>query len=244
MLSSGAARSTSGERYEVRGGYLDLLGRRTGADSAANLSNMLPGAGSAYEPFWRVRSLSLLTGEDFPNKREVEIISGMASVERGGLFLDLGCSTGLYTREVARALGHTGDVIGVDISPSMLKEAAKRARALGISPSFVRADAKTLPFADSSFSGVLCGGSLNEFGDPARALRETRRILAPGGRLAIMGILHATTHNGRRLQRLLATGGVHFFDKDEITSMLDHAGLDPNPVETFGPVFFAGATRR
>ena len=245
VILGGKVRSpASGETFEVKNGYLDLLGNRVGADNAANLGNYLPGAGRAYEPLWRVHSLSLLTGEPFSSELELGIISELVGAERGGLYLDLGCSAGLYTRGLARKLGDRGDVVGIDISPSMLREAVRRARKAGVAPSFARADAHHLPFADASFSGAVCGGTLNELGDPARALRETRRVLARGGRLAVMGILRAQTPGGRRLQRLLSTGGVRFFDPDELRSMLDHAGFEPDALRTHGAVFFAGATRR
>jgi SAM-dependent methyltransferase len=245
MILSGKVRSpASGETYEVKNGYLDLLENRLGAANVANLGNFLPGAGRAYEPLWRVHSLTLLTGESFSTGRELGTISELVGVERGGLYLDLGCSAGLYTRGLARALGDRGDVVGIDISPSMLGEAARRAREAGVAPSFARADAHHLPFADASFSGAVCGGTLNELGDPARALRETRRVLEPEGRLAVMGILRARTLRGRRLQRFLSTGGIRFFDPDELRSMLDHAGFEPDPLRTHGAVFFAGGTRR
>ena len=245
MILAGEARSpATGDIYEVKGGYLDLLGRRIGADNVANLTNLLPGAGRGYEPLWRVHSLSLMTGESFPTERELEIIAGLVRPERGGRYLDLGCSAGLYTRSLARLLGDAGEVVGIDISPSMLGEAARRARGIGARPSFARADAKNLPFDDASFAGAVCGGSLNEFGDPGRVLRETHRVLAPGARLAIMGILRAGTERARRVQRFLSTGGIRFFDPDELGSMLDQAGFDPDPLQTYGPVFFAGANRR
>jgi ubiquinone/menaquinone biosynthesis C-methylase UbiE len=191
-----------------------------------------------------VRSLSLLTGETFTNDQELEIIADLVRLDRGGLYLDLGCSAGLYTRSLAAKLGSKGDVVGIDISPSMLKEAARRARKIRTAPSLVRADAENLPFADASFDGAVCGGSLNEFGDPARTLRERRRVLVPGGRVAIMGIRKARSARGRRLQRFLSTGGVRFFEPEEVTSLLAHAGLEPGPIKTKGAVFFAGATRR
>ncbi len=245
ILSGTVVSPVSGGKYPIGNGYLDLLGRRSGADNIANLTNFLPGAGRGYEPLWRVRSLDLLTGGRFSNEREVEVVSGLAGIERGGLFLDLGCSAGLYTRSVAEALGSDGSVVGIDISPSMLKEAARRAKGVGASPSFARADAENLPFADGSFEGALCGGSLNEFGDPGRVLRETRRVLKPGGRIAVMGILRAKTKNGLRLQRFLSsTGGARFFEGEEVWSLLAHSGFEAGGVETFGSVFFAGATRR
>jgi SAM-dependent methyltransferase len=243
MIVGGKVRSpTSGETYEVKNGYLDLMKTRVGAANAANLTNFLPGAGPAYEPLWRVRSLNLLTGEPFPADRELQTISDLVSLERGGRYLDLGCSTGFYTRNLARTLDNRGELVGIDISPSMLKEAARKS---GASTSFARADAHGLPFADASFSGAVCGGTLNELGDPARALRETRRVLKTGGRLAIMGILRARSSRGRSLQRFLSIGGgVRFFDPDELRSLLDHAGLDPDPLRTHGLIFFAGSTRR
>ena len=245
IVTSGRALDpATGRNYPIKNGYLDLLGRRIGADNIANLSNFLPGAGPLYEPLWRVHSLTLLTGESFPNRREVEIIADLVRVECGGRYLDLGCSAGLYTRNLAAKLGESGDVVGVDISPSMLKEASRRARKLGVAPSFARADAENLPFADASFTGAICGGSLNEFGDPARTLRERRRVLESGGRVAIMGILKAQTSRGRRLQRFLSTGGVRFFEPEEVLSLLDHAGLEPDPLRIYNVVFFAGATRR
>lgn len=245
MIVGGKVRSpTSGEVYEVKNGYLDLLETRIGAANVANLTNFIPGAGRGYEPLWRVHSLGLLTGEPFSTERELRIISELVGVDRGGLYLDVGCSAGLYARGLARALGDRGDVIGIDISPSMLKEAASRARKIGAGASFARADAHNLPFAEASFSGVVCGGTLNELGDPARALRETRRVLQPGGRVAIMGILRAETPRGRRLQRFLSSGGVRFFEPDELRSVLDHAGLETDPLRTYGTVFFAGATSR
>ena len=245
VISSGRALDpATGKTYLIKNGYLDLLGRRTGADSIANLTNFLPGAGLLYEPLWRVRSLTLLTGEPFPKEREIEIIADLVRAERGGRYLDLGCSAGLYTRRLAARLRDSGDIVGIDISPSMLGEAARRARKLGVTSSFARADAENLPFADASFAGAVCGGSLNEFGDPARTLRERSRVLEPGGRVAIMGILKAQTPRGRRLQRFLSTGGVRFFEPEEVLSLLDHAGLEPDPLQIYNVVFFAGATRR
>ncbi len=245
FVSSGTARDpATGRTYPVKNGYLDLLGRHTGAASVANLTNFLPGAGPLYEPLWRVHSLALLTGEKFSNERELGIIANLVAPRRGGLFLDLGCSAGLYARGLAARLGDRGGVVGIDIAPSMLKEAARRARRSGPWPSLARADAEAMPFADGSFAGAVCGGTLNEFGDPALALRETRRVLAPGGRVAIMGILKATTPRGRQLQRLLGTGGIRFFEPAQLTSLLDHAGFDPDPLQIHGAVFFVGATRR
>src|SRR5215210_8124833 len=105
MILGGKTRSpATGETYEIKDGYLDLLKARTGADSLANLTNLLPGAGRGYEPLWRIHSLSLLTGAPFPNERELEIIMRFVRPTGNGRYLDLGCSAGLYTRGLAREL--------------------------------------------------------------------------------------------------------------------------------------------
>ncbi|HZC18290.1 MAG TPA: hypothetical protein VE225_01135, partial [Rubrobacteraceae bacterium] len=109
-ISSGLALDpVTGETYPIKNGYLDLLGRSVGANNVANLANFLPGAGPLYEPLWRVRSLTLLTGEDFPIDRELEIIADLVHLDRGGRYLDLGCSAGMYTRNLAAKLGNRGD---------------------------------------------------------------------------------------------------------------------------------------
>src|SRR3712207_7677605 len=90
MILAGEVLSpATGETYQIREGHLDLLKSRTGADSLANLTNFLPGAGRGYEPLWRVRSLSLLTGETFPNERELEIIIRLVRPVHDGRYLDL-----------------------------------------------------------------------------------------------------------------------------------------------------------
>lgn len=244
MIRRGKVRSpATGRTYPIKRGYLDMLGRRLGADNIANLTNYLPGAGFGYEPLWRIHSLSLLVGEHFTNEREIRMMTSLVRLDGGGRFLDLGCSAGLYTRTMAERLGEEGDLVGLDIAPSMLREAVRRSRKARVSPSFIRADADDLPFADASFAGVLCGGTLNELGDPAQALKESCRVLEPGGRIAIMGILQAETKSGGYFQRFLGTGGVQFFTPDEVQELLEGAGLDPEPLISRGPVFFVSATR-
>src|SRR5919112_4412146 len=154
MVESGRVRSpATGECYEIKNGYLDLLQSHVGADNIANLTNFVPGAGRGYEPLWRVRSLRLLTGEKFSNERELGIIRDLVRHVPDGRYLDLGCSAGLY----ARGLAGDSAVVGIDISPSMLREANRRARRTATTPSFVRANAQNLPFFDDAFSGAVCG---------------------------------------------------------------------------------------
>jgi len=91
--------------------------------------------------------------------------------------LDIACGTGLVA-SIAASRG--ADVIGVDFSVSMRMEAEKRHPGLD----FRTADAENLPFSDDAFDAVTIGFGVNHFPFPVRALKEARRVLQPGGRLA------------------------------------------------------------
>lgn len=104
----------------------------------------------------------------------------------GESILDVACGTGLVTVAAARAAGPAGRVVGVDISGQMVDSAGRRARDRGLAQvEFARMDAESLTFADGSFDLALCSLGLMYMPEPERALREMRRVLRPGGRLAI-----------------------------------------------------------
>ena len=96
----------------------------------------------------------------------------------GRRLADIGGGTGNY----ALALRHEGwDPIVVDRSAAMLA----RARAKGLDT--VEADAQRLPFADASFDAATMISMLHHVEDREAALAEARRVLAPEGRLVLMG---------------------------------------------------------
>lgn len=216
---------TCGASYRIRNGIADLLGPRHLPDSPAQLTNFLPVTAWAYERLWRHRALSLLSGEPFGYDRELPLIGGLLAPERGGLYVDVACSNGLYARAIARALRDAGHVIGIDHSLPMLDQARAYAQAEGLRISFVRAKAQRLPLADRSAAGLTMGGSLNEIGDADGALRELARTLAPKGRCVMMGLVRAGTPSGRALQTLLGTGGIAFWPLEELNRRLAAAGL-------------------
>jgi ubiquinone/menaquinone biosynthesis C-methylase UbiE len=95
--------------------------------------------------------------------------------------LDLGCGTGIVARVLRERLGGAARITGVDVSAPMIA----RARAVAPELDFREGDAMALPFADHAFDRVLSQQMLQFVPDPARALREARRVLAPGGRLVL-----------------------------------------------------------
>jgi ubiquinone/menaquinone biosynthesis C-methylase UbiE len=97
--------------------------------------------------------------------------------------LDLACGTGEPGISVARRVGLQGHVTGMDLSSELLELASQRAKDKGLANfSTQQADAHQLPFADHSFDLATCRFGVMFFADPARALKELRRVLKPGGR--------------------------------------------------------------
>ena len=111
-------------------------------------------------------------------------------IERAGLrpgekVLDVACGTGVAARLAAERVGGTGTVAGVDIDPGMLAVARSDTTTPGTSIEWHESAAEALPFPDEAFDIVLCQLSLQFFQDRFAALREMRRVLAPGGRVVV-----------------------------------------------------------
>ena len=107
-----------------------------------------------------------------------------AHVAPGMRVLDIATGTGLSAEAALAAVGPSGHVMAADVSPAMVEKARER---LGKAPnaSVSVEDGQALSFADSSFDAVLCNLGLMFFPDPVRGLSEFRRVLRPGGRVAV-----------------------------------------------------------
>ncbi|MGH3320190.1 MAG: class I SAM-dependent methyltransferase [Streptosporangiaceae bacterium] len=99
--------------------------------------------------------------------------------------LDLGCGEGRVARDLA-ARGHR--VTGVDAAPTLLA-AAREADPGG---TYLLADAADLPFGDGSFDLVVAYNSLMDISDMPGAVKESARVLRPGGRLCL-SVTHPVT---------------------------------------------------
>jgi demethylmenaquinone methyltransferase/2-methoxy-6-polyprenyl-1,4-benzoquinol methylase len=103
----------------------------------------------------------------------------------GGRYLDLCSGTGDVTLVLARA-APAGLVVGLDYSRGMLEVARGRAAPPGAATvALVLGDALRLPFPDGTFDGATVSFGLRNVTDIPRALAEARRVLRPGGRLAV-----------------------------------------------------------
>ncbi|AQZ60273.1 methyltransferase [[Actinomadura] parvosata subsp. kistnae] len=98
----------------------------------------------------------------------------------GTVVADVGCGAG---RAVAELAGRGAQAVGVDPDERMITVAAGR----WPDADFRLAGAYDLPFADGSLHGYRADKVYHVLDDPARALAEARRVLAPGGRIVLIG---------------------------------------------------------
>ncbi|THV32876.1 class I SAM-dependent methyltransferase [Glycomyces buryatensis] len=96
-----------------------------------------------------------------------------------GWCLDLGCGTGQYF-DAIRSTGRTP--VGLDRSGDQLRIASRRDRAV------LQADAAALPFADATFPTVVSLWASTDVDDWGRVMRETARVLRPGGLFVFYGV--------------------------------------------------------
>lgn len=104
-----------------------------------------------------------------------------AVVRPGDKVLDSCCGTGDLAIAAAQA---GGQVTGIDFSRPMLERARRKAPEL----EWIEGDALALPFADGLFDAATVGFGVRNLAELDRGLRELRRVLRPGGRLAILEI--------------------------------------------------------
>lgn len=112
----------------------------------------------------------------------------LAGVRAGMRVLDVGCGTGVVTRDVARRVGARGTVVGVDPSGALLAVARRRTRLeeSGAQPKFRRGDGLALPFASASFDVALAVTVLLHVPGSDRVLEEMARVVRPGGYVAVL----------------------------------------------------------
>ncbi len=213
------------ERPELRDGYLDLLGDEdpTGGGPGQRLmvSRALP---LIYERIWRPLGGRLLMGALGPDMAgERRIALEMLRIAPGDAVLDVACGPGNFTRAFAGAAGD-GLVVGLDASRTMLAQAARERPGDGIA--YVRGSATELPFRDGSFDAVCCFAALYLIEEPLRAVAEIARVLAPGGRVALLSsVARGPVPAGATDALVRRLTGVRIFGRDDLTDALREHGL-------------------
>jgi SAM-dependent methyltransferase len=213
-------------RYPAAG-HVDLTGEG-GADPASTGSlrlaqhlMFLRPLAAIYEHLWRPAFVGALSLWSIPFETEWFITRTALGVgERRGPWLDLSCGPGLFTRRMA-AVAPDDVVVGLDLSRPMLERAAAERPPEARRLHLVRGDVHDLPFRDGAFTGINNGAALHLYDDPARAMAEVRRVLAPGGIYVGSTIVWTTSV----MQPVMRLAGTKVWRPEELRRLVADAGL-------------------
>lgn len=145
----------------------------------------------------------------------------LANLAEGEKVLDVATGKGAVLFPAAKAVGPQGLAVGIDLSDKMIQEARKKASFTWIE--LQQMDAENLLFPDHCFDTVFCAFALYFFSDIPQALSEFRRVLKPGGRLAL-----STFRRRAILDRWVVERASEF----GVTSGLNSISLDSDPALT------------
>jgi demethylmenaquinone methyltransferase / 2-methoxy-6-polyprenyl-1,4-benzoquinol methylase len=166
-------------------------------DKAAYVRRMFGAIAPRYDLVNTVISAGL-------HRRWKQLAVELVEVPAGGRAVDVCCGTGDLALLLARRVGPRGQVWGVDFSAEMLRIARRRAAAAGLDAvcRFTQGDAMALAFGNMTFDAATVGFGIRNVVHPPKALAEVRRVLRPGGRLAVLEFSRPRSGAIRRLYDL------------------------------------------
>jgi arsenite methyltransferase len=152
----------------------------------------------------------------------------IASLKKGETVLDLGSGGGFDCFLAVQAVGITGQVIGVDMTPEMVSKARKNAETAGFNNvDFRLGEIEHLPVADNSVDVIISNCVINLSPEKEKVFKEAFRVLKSGGRLAISDVV-ATTELPEKIKEDMAlySGCVAGASTiDELKSILEKSGF-------------------
>ena len=152
----------------------------------------------------------------------------IASLRPGETVLDLGSGAGFDCFLAARAVGETGSVIGVDMTPEMVSRArANFAQAGPDNLEFRLGEIEHLPVSDNAVDVIMSNCVINLSPEKPNVYAEAFRVLKPGGRLAISDVVASAPLPDEIKENLALHAGcvAGASSIDDLTSMLEDAGF-------------------
>ncbi len=175
-----------------------------------------------------------------------------SAAKPGDTCLDLCCGSGDLALRLARRVGATGQVYGVDFSPNLLATAQERSQRHYPQPviSWIEADVLDLPFENNQFDAATMGYGLRNVVDISRSLQELHRVLKPSAKAAILDFHRPSNPQLRAFQQwyldsIVVPMAKQMGLKDEyayISPSLDRFPTGKEQVELARQVGFALAT--
>ena len=212
---------------EPRNGYLDLLGDEAPRSSGRVQTAWLSGTGSMiYDNLLRA---GFGLRERLRPQAGQGVLAFLDVPQRLGngpdsAVLDVGSGPGNITRGIARSLDGSGFVVGIDVSPAMLERAVDNTSESNVV--YARADAAELPFRDATMDAVSCSACLQLLPDPFAAIDEMRRVLRPGGRIALTAPGGMTGALGKVTDALGRAGEIRLFEPGSLRQALRERGFE------------------
>jgi 2-polyprenyl-3-methyl-5-hydroxy-6-metoxy-1,4-benzoquinol methylase len=168
---------------------------------------------------------------------------------------DIGCGIGSVSCELARLVGDSGSVIGIDLSSAQLKIAASAAEEAGLrNIEFVEASATEIPYEAGDFDLVFCRLVLTHMPDPELAIREFQRVVRPGGKVACEELIgpqafsSPTTLAYARLSAIVTEfgkdRGVDYAIGLRLPHLIKTAGFESPQARFVQPAYFSGEEKR
>lgn len=171
-------------KQEVRSAYGSLATRRT-----------IPLDGGCCEPATKEKLLRYgYTKEELVSLPESVIAmsdgcgnpTGLGMIGEGETVLDLGSGGGIDVFLASKSVGRRGRVIGLDMTPEMVRKATANARRANLSNvEFKLGEIENLPFEDESVDVIISNCVICLSPDKGKVFRDMYRVLKAGGRLAI-----------------------------------------------------------
>jgi len=158
----------------------------------------------------------------------------LGEIKEGQTILDLGSGAGLDCFLAARKVGSKGKVIGVDMTPAMVKKATENAHKYGYNNiDFRQGDIEKLPVEDGSVDIIISNCVLSLVSDKEKAFKEAYRVLNPGGKMYVSDIvllkeLSIEQKNDKQLHGTCVLGALL---KDDYLNIIKNVGFKLDLIE-------------